>query len=130
MRPVMAVISARRADRVAESSSEGCIVIGQNRCGARAFDIRSMTVIRRGGDVAGRGSAIYGQDDVRIGQGTLGSPEMPLQPAHQLGVGEAEFGIGALGVAGQRLHQPLQFLAQVGIEIGEQLTDDLGVDGA
>jgi hypothetical protein len=42
-------------------------------------------------------------------------PRCPSNQPHQLGVGEAEFGIRSLGVAGQRPHRPLQFLAQVGI---------------
>jgi hypothetical protein len=47
-----------------------------------------------------------------------------------LGVGETQFSVGQLGVAGYRQCEALQFLAEVRAEVGEQLADDLSVDGS
>lgn len=60
----------------------------------------------------------------------MGCREESLKPAHELGVGDAQFGVGQFGLVGQRQGEPLQFVAQVGGENGVQLTDDVGVNGS
>ena len=61
---------------------------------------------------------------------TIGFECLTNNLAGDCAIGEAQLSVGQFGVAGYRKCEPLQFLAQVGGEGGEQLTDDVSVDGS
>ncbi len=61
-------------------------------------------------------------------QGRLDAVEEALQPAHQLGLGNPEFGLGGNGLLGERERQALQFLHELRGQAVLQLLDRGGMD--
>ena len=61
-------------------------------------------------------------------QGGLDAVEQAFQPADQLGLRDAQFGVGRDLIFGERQRQPFEFVAQFGGQPVLQLADGRGVD--
>lgn len=83
---------------------------------------------------AGRQCALTHVLQLRAGRHLLGEQrgldavEQPFEPTDQLGLRDAQFGVGRDAVLGERQGQPLEFVTQLGSQAVLEFADGRGVD--